>query len=73
MSVYKDLKIREFGRGCRHCINENYGLSLKPDHCVYLPYPAVCHRCSELRNIVIDIRPKTRLFLGLFGKKRAHN
>lgn len=71
MNIYKDLKVREFGRSCRRCINKNFGISLKPEDCVYLPYMAVCHSCGELRNIVMQVRPQMRWKLCLFGKRET--
>ena len=63
MSVYTQLKIGEFGRSCRRCINDAAGVSLKTEDCVYLPYPAVCSHCEQLKNIVIEVREVKRLLL----------
>lgn len=60
---------------CRRCINEEYGVRLTSQDCVYdCHYPRKCPRCGEMRNIVTGFRFSGRaklLFLSPLGGKRA--
>ena len=41
---------------CRRCINEQYGVDLKPKDCRYVgAYPDVCACCGKVRNLVGDV------------------
>lgn len=57
---YRRIK-NEFRKTCRVCLNQKYGLSLKPKDCQYEGYPHVCHSCGEVKNIVSGIRFRKRL------------
>ena len=72
---YQRLKEEAFRALCRRCVNEAYGLTLRPEDCCYMPYPELCARCGQPRNIVEDIRPirRWRLLPPRGGRARKIN
>ena len=52
---YRDIKYTAFGRWCRRCINEEFGLELESKDCLYMNYPCTCARCQKMQNIVEDV------------------
>ena len=55
-TIQNDLK-----KTCRSCLNQEYGLNLKPKDCLYEDYPYVCQYCGEVKNIVNDIRFRKKM------------
>ena len=51
------------GRACRSCLNEKFGVDLKPRDCSYSIYPGQCRICGEMKNIVQEIKWRKRIFL----------
>ena len=53
----------DLGHVCRACLNRIYKTNLQPEHCRYEEYPRICQECGEVKNIVIGITFRKKLFL----------
>ena len=60
MMKYSYLKQNTLGHYCRNCINKEYRLTLTPKDCIYMEYQYECKKCNELKNIVYDVRKRSR-------------
>ena len=64
MITINRIRKRYNGYICRRCINEVYDLKLVPIDCEYgFPYPYMCPRCEQMRNIVTGFKVKSRIQL----------
>lgn len=74
MVKMQEIRARFGANVCRGCINSVYGTNLLRADCLYEgPYPHVCIRCGEVKNIVADVRlsGKWKLFWAHSGGKRS--
>ena len=65
MATMQSIKERFGGYICRHCINEVYGMQLRPADCLYDLYPRECARCGKMHNIVRKVRLGKRILLSI--------
>ncbi len=54
---------KKFHGHCRSCINGGLGIHFKHEDCEYWEFPEPCVSCGEVKNIVIGIKPLSRIKL----------
>jgi hypothetical protein len=59
---YKSFR-NEFHGYCRRCINQRLGVHFMYEDCEYWEFPETCVSCNEVKNIVVGIKPLSRVKL----------